>query len=108
MIYMKLEQQLSSNNPDETGERMSEQEAAKHGYEIEVNTAPFTVADAIVTYAQVVDLAYPSGRSDPNAMFQVDYENAQHQPKDGQLEEGGSVEVKNKGTEFIVIRSIRS
>jgi len=88
---------------------MSEQEAAaKHGYEIEVNTAPFTVTDAIVTYDQVVDLAYPNGRSDPNAMFQVDYEDAQHQPKDGELEEDGSVEVKNKGTEFIVIRSIRS
>jgi hypothetical protein len=88
---------------------MSEQEeAAKHEYEIQVNTAPFTVAEATVSYDQVVDLAYPNGRSDPNAMFQVDYEDAQHQPKDGELNEGDSVEVKNKGTEFIVIRSIRS
>jgi hypothetical protein len=88
---------------------MSEQEAeAKDGHEIDVNTAPFAVAGATVTYDQVVDLAYPNGRSDPNAMFQVDYENAEHKPKDGELEEGGSVEVKHKGTEFIVIRSIRS
>lgn len=88
---------------------MSEQGAeAKDGYEIDVNTAPFMVPGETVTYDQVVDLAYPNGRSDPTAMFQVDYENAQHQPKDGELEEGGSVEVKHKGTEFIVIRSIRS
>jgi len=88
---------------------MSEQEeAAKHGYEIGVNGTPFTVSEATVTYDQVVDLAYPNGRSDPNAMFKVDYEDAQHQPKDGELDEGHSVEVKNKGTEFSVIRSIRS
>ena len=88
---------------------MSEQaEAAKHEYEIEVNTAPFNLAEATVTYDQVVDLAYPNGRSDPNAMFQVDYEDAQHEPKDGELIEGDSVAVKNKGTEFVVIRSIRS
>jgi Multiubiquitin len=88
---------------------MSEQvEAAKHEYEIEVNTEDFTVTDQTVTYDQIVDLAYPNGRSDPNAMFQVDYEDAQHQSKDGELEEGGSIEVKNKGTVFVVIRSIRS
>jgi hypothetical protein len=88
---------------------MSEQEAAAHkGYEIGINGTAFTVEGANVSYDQVVDLAYPNGRSDPNAMFKVDYEDAQHQPKDGELDEGASVEVKHKGTEFSVIRSIRS
>jgi hypothetical protein len=88
---------------------MSEQEtAAQDGYEIGVNGSSVTVQGANVSYDEVVDLAYPNGRSDPNAMFKVDYEDAQHQPKDGELDEGASVEVKHKGTEFSVIRSIRS
>jgi hypothetical protein len=88
---------------------MSEQEeAAKHQYEIGVNGTSFTVQEARVGYDQVVDLAYPNGRSDPNAMFKVDYEDAHQHPKDGELDEGQSVEVKHKGTEFSVIRSIRS
>jgi Multiubiquitin len=87
---------------------MAEQEAAQHGFEIDVNGTPFTVAEANVSYDRVVDLAYPNGRSDPNAMFKVDFEDAQHQPSSGELVEGGSVEVKHRGTEFSVIRSIRS
>jgi len=88
---------------------MSEQEeASKDEYDIGVNGTPFDVPNETVSYEQVVDLAYPNGRSDENAMFKVDFEDAHSKPKDGQLDEGGSVEVKKKGTEFSVIRSIRS
>lgn len=80
----------------------------KGEHQIDVNTVPFEVPDPTVKFEQVVSLAYPNGLADTNAMFQVDYANAEQEPKDGELEEGGSVTVKTKGTEFIVIRSIRS
>jgi Multiubiquitin len=88
---------------------MSEhEEASKDKYDIGVNGTPFDVSNQTVSYEQAVDLAYPNGRSDPSAMFKVDYEDAHSKPKDGELDEGGSVEVEKKGTEFSVIRSIRS
>jgi Multiubiquitin len=91
---------------------MSDHEAApvehEHGFEMVVNTNPTTVRQARVRYEDVVDLAYPGGRQDPNAMFDVDYEDAASQPHSGSLAEGGQVEVKRHGTEFSVIRSVRS
>jgi hypothetical protein len=99
---------ISSITTRKAGRMSEHDETAQDGYEIGVNGTSFTVQQADVSYDEVVDLAYPNGRSDPNAMFKVDYEDAQHQPKDGELDESASVEVKHKGTEFSVIRSIRS
>jgi hypothetical protein len=77
-------------------------------HEIIVNGQPKPVHDANVTYEEVVDLAYPGGLSDPDAIFQVDFENAASNPHSGTLVAGGHTQVKQSGTEFSVIRSVRS
>ena len=91
---------------------MSEQDAGteqhEQGYEIVVNGAPPVPVQETVTYDEVVDIAYPGGRSDPDAIFRADYEDAASKPHSGPLAEGGSVEVKHRGTEFSVVRSVRS
>ena len=73
-----------------------------------VNAQSKTVDDGTVTYKQVVELAYPGGTANPDLMFDVDFENAASKPRAGSLVDGHSVEVKRHGTEFSVIRSVRS
>lgn len=84
--------------------------AANHGHEWEiiVNGDPHAVSQGWVTWDQVVDIAYPGERQQPDKIFRVDYEDARSEPASGPLVEGGSVEVKHRGTDFSVIRSVRS
>lgn len=83
-------------------------EGREHDFEIVVNTKAHTVHDANVSYAQVVEFAYPGGLADPSFLFAVDYDDAKEHPRNGDLVAGQSVEVKHDGTEFCVIRSVRS
>ena len=78
------------------------------GFEIVVNAEKVVVRDARVNWDQVVDLAFPGGREDPQAIFEVDFEDAASKPNSGPLAEGEHVEVERSGTEFSVIRSVRS
>ncbi|MDP9332013.1 MAG: multiubiquitin domain-containing protein [Actinomycetota bacterium] len=90
---------------------MSEEEAEaehKHDFEIVVNTKAHNVHDESVSYEQVVEFAYPGGLADSTFIFAVDYEKAKESPHDGSLVAGQHVEVKRNGTEFSVIRSVRS
>jgi Multiubiquitin len=75
-------------------------------YEIVVDGTPHTVEDDTVTYEQVVAIAYPTP---PNAdtKFTVTFYKA-HDPKEGTLKPGGSVEVKKHGTVFNVKATIKS
>ena len=75
-------------------------------YQIIVNARPRTVTGELVTFEQVVELAFP-GAGDPNAEFDVSYSKAATQPPAGQLGRGGSVKVKN-GTILNVTRTVRS
>jgi len=77
-------------------------------FEIAVNTRPFNVEKSEVTFKEVVELAFPGGTSDPQHMFRVDFEDAASHPQSGSLAESEHVEVKHKGTEFSVFRSVRS
>lgn len=75
-------------------------------FEIIVNGRHKTVNDSTVTFAQVVELAFP-GSNDPNVAFSVTYNHAASTPPAGELGQGGSVEVRN-GTRFNVTRTVQS
>ena len=78
------------------------------GYLILVNSVEETVPDKHVTFEQVVKLAYPNAPAETNVTFSMTYRNAASLPHAGELGEGGSVEVKKKGTIFNVTRTVQS
>ncbi|WP_127794357.1 multiubiquitin domain-containing protein [Agromyces sp. LHK192] len=74
--------------------------------EIIVNGTPYGVPDDIVSYAEVMSLAYPEPPA-PDTRFTVTFYNAR-KPKEGTLTAGGTVEVKKKGSVFNVKATIKS
>ena len=80
----------------------------KHAKRIQiiVNGQPHVIEDDIVSYEQVVNLAFPVPPS-PNMRITVSFRNAK-EPKDGTLIPGGTVEVKKHGSIFNVTATGRS
>lgn len=78
------------------------------GYVIVVNAVEETVPDKHVTFEQVVVLSHPNAPPETNVKFSMTYRNAASHPSAGELGEGGSVEVKKKGTIFNVTRTVQS
>lgn len=78
------------------------------GFQIVVDTVEYTVHDSRVSWAQVVELAYPGQSENPQYVFKVTYEGAASEPKSGILPKGDSVSVKRTGTTFGVLRSLVS
>ena len=78
------------------------------GYLILVNSVEEAVPNKHVTFEQVVKLAYPNAPAETNVTFSMTYRNAASLPHAGELGEGGSVEVKKKGTIFNVTRTVQS
>jgi hypothetical protein len=86
---------------------MTEANAAKEKhFKIIVNGTEHTVESDVVTFEQVVAIAYPTPPT-PDTIFSVTYEKAKKHPHDGDLVAGQSVEIKN-GTEFDVTPTGRS
>ena len=84
----------------ETTESTTGHEIHQHESRIIVNGEPKTVESDVVSYDEVVKLAYPAPPA-PNTRFTVTFRNAK-EPKEGSLAPGGSVEVKKDGTIFNV------
>lgn len=78
------------------------------GYVILVNSIEETVPDKHVTFEQVVKLSHPNAPPETNVKFSMTYRNAASLPHAGELGEGGSIEVKKKGTIFNVTRTVQS
>lgn len=78
------------------------------GYIILVNSVEESVPDKHVTFEQVVKLSHPNAPPETNVKFSMTYRNAASLPHAGELGEGGSVEVKKKGTIFNVTRTVQS
>jgi hypothetical protein len=74
--------------------------AHKKEFKIIVNGEPKSVDSEIVSYDEVVKLAYPTPPGQ-NTRYTVTFRNAK-EPKEGSLAPGGSVEVKKDGTIFNV------
>ena len=78
------------------------------GYVILVNSVEETIPDKHATFEQVVRLSHPNAPAETNVKFSMTYRNAASLPHAGELGEGGSVEVKKKGTIFNVTRTVQS
>ena len=75
---------------------------------IVVNGQRNVVTSRVVTWDQVVDLAYPGQRNDPDMSFIVTYEETEESKHDGTLAVGGALHVKKEGTVFYVANRRRS
>jgi hypothetical protein len=77
-------------------------------YEITVNGTEDTVPDQLVSYEQVIALAYPNQPPSDTITYKVTFEKAQSKPHEGTLAPGGKIEVKKHGTIFDVVQANRS
>jgi hypothetical protein len=76
-------------------------------YTIIVNGEQKTEPKEVLTFVDVLDLAFPPPRPIPNKDFSITYKNAKSIPHHGQLHPGGKVEIKN-GTIFDVTPTNKS
>jgi len=76
-------------------------------FDIIVNTEPKTVEKAVLSFHDVVKLAYPAANSSPMMIYTVTYKKAVAPMHQGSLVPGGTVEVKN-GTIFNVTETDKS
>jgi len=83
-------------------------EAPDSYFVIEVNTDPFVLRHDVVSFDQVVKLAYPVPPTGTDPEFTVSFEHAASTPHHGDLPEGGKVTVKKHGTTFDVTHTNRS
>ncbi|MGJ5196557.1 MULTISPECIES: multiubiquitin domain-containing protein [unclassified Bradyrhizobium] len=75
--------------------------------EIVVNARKRTVKGDIVSFEEIVQIAFP-GSHDPDVAFSMTYRHAASDPHAGELGPGGHVKVKKEGTIFNVTKTIRS
>ena len=94
---------------DEPGiERFITAPRPNKGYVIVVNASEENVPDKYVTFAHIVELAFPNAPVETNVKFSMTYRNAASHPHSGELGEGGSVEVKKRGSIFNVSKTVQS
>lgn len=74
-------------------------------YRIVVDGQRKTVSSDVVSYAEIVELAYPGRSADK---FTVTYRNAASEPHQGSLVPGHSVRIKREGTVFSVTPTTKS
>jgi hypothetical protein len=79
----------------------------KH-YIIRVNTDPVVVDHDVLTFDELVKIAFPVPPTGQDPEFTVSFEHAKSVPHDGDLASGGAVTVKKHGTTFDVDHTNRS
>jgi hypothetical protein len=79
----------------------------KH-YIIIVNTDPFVVDHDVLTFAELVKIAYPVPPTGTDPEFTISFEHAKSTPHHGDLPPNGKVTVKKHGTIFDVDHTNRS
>ena len=80
----------------------------KDEFRIIVNGTEHMVAKPLLTFAEIVKIAFPNQAPDPNVIFSITFEHADSKPHQGTLAEGGSVTAKKRGTVFDVTPTNRS
>lgn len=75
---------------------------------VTINTDDFVVDHALLTFAEIVKMAFPQPPSGLDPKFTVSFEHAESEPHYGDLPENGSVTIKKHGTTFDVAHSNRS
>jgi hypothetical protein len=76
-------------------------DASRTEYAIVINGELAVVPHQIVSYSEVVAIAYPVPPT-PQTVFTVSFEHGQ-EPQEGMLVAGQTVEVKKEGTTFDVV-----
>lgn len=79
----------------------------KPTFDIVVNARHRVLNDPLVTFEQLVALAFP-GQHETNVVFTITYRNAASKPQGGNLAVGGSVTVQKEGSIFNVTRTVQS
>jgi hypothetical protein len=77
-------------------------------YLITINTDPVVVDHDVLTFDEIVKIAFPVPPTGLDPKFTVTFEHAESKPHHGDLAEGGSVTIKKHGTNFDVAHSNRS
>lgn len=77
-------------------------------FKIIVNGTEQNVATEVVTFDEIVNIAFPNHPTDPSMVFSVTFEKAESKPHQGTLAAGGTVTVKHHGTIFDVTQTNRS
>lgn len=90
------------------GEHIYSADAPEHHFAIVVNTDPFIVDHNVLTFDELVKLAYPQPPTGLDPEFTVSFEHAKSQPHHGDLAKNGFVTVKKHGTIFDVGHTNRS
>lgn len=83
-------------------------EAPEKHYVITVNTDPVVVDHDVLTFDELVKIAFPGLPTGLDPEFTVSFEHAKSVPHHGDLAEGGTVTVKKHGTIFDVDHTNRS
>lgn len=73
-----------------------------------VNGTQHNIAADVITYEQLVEVAFPGHPNDPNVVFKVTFTKADGKPHQGTVAAGGSVHIKHNGTTFDVSQTNRS
>ncbi len=73
-----------------------------------VNGTEHVVSDDVVTFDEIVEIAFPGHPTNPDIVFSVTFEKAESKPHQGTLAAGGTVTVKKHGTVFDVTQTNRS
>ena len=84
-----------------------ENDKEQKNFKIVVNGEEEIVSKERLTFAEVLDLAFPPPRTTPDKDYSITYKHAKSVPHHGQLHLGGVVEVKN-GTSFDVTPTTKS
>ena len=83
------------------------QEKGTRVFTVIVNGREHKVTEQVLSFADVVKLAFPNPPTGENIVFTVTYRNADSDKREGTLIEGGTVKIKN-GTIFNVTATDKS
>jgi len=84
-------------------------EKSGHGgeFNIVVNGKAKKVEEQVLTFLEVVKLAFPTPPAEGDIIYTIVFRNAEQDPRDGTLVAGQSVTIRN-GTRFDVKHAVRS
>ncbi|MDQ2843415.1 MAG: multiubiquitin domain-containing protein [Acidobacteriota bacterium] len=77
-------------------------------YDIIVNATPHKLTSDVVTFDEIVEIAFPGHPTGEDFVYSVTFEKAESKPHDGTLVQGGKVTVRKHGTIFDVTQTNRS
>lgn len=90
------EDELVPNDAAPTRLKKDEHFYSEKDFHIIVNARPKVVTEKVLSFAQIVALAFDNPPSGPNIMFTVTYRNGPKQNPEGSSLEGQSVKIKDK------------